>query len=215
MSSFELNKIVGSVLLCALILLVIGKIGDNLVGGGGHGGHEAAGPVVAAIPAAPVPAAAPVPEVPFAVLLVNGDIDRGKKVFNKCKACHTTTDGGKNGIGPNLWNVVNGVPGSREGFNYSNAMEGLSDKPWNYENLNAFLTKPKTYAKGTKMTFVGLKKAKDRANVIFFLRSLSATPAPIEQPEESSPTPRTDGWRTFTEKTSGKGPAGWVPAPGS
>ena len=186
MSSFELNKIVGSVLLCALIMLVIGKIGDNLVGVG-QGGHEAAGPVVAAIPAAPVPAAAPAPEVPFAVLLANGDANRGKKVFNKCKACHTTADGGKNGIGPNLWDVVNDVPGSREGFNYSSAMRGLSDKPWNYDNLNAFLTKPKTYAKGTKMTFVGLRKAKDRANVIFYLRSLSANPAPVEQPVEDKP----------------------------
>ena len=180
MSSLELNKIAGAIILATLIAFAIGKIGDNLVApGGGHG--EA--PVVAA-KAPPEPAARPsapkAPEVPFATLLANADLARGKRVFNKCKACHTVTDGGKNGIGPNLWNVVNAEPTSKSAFKYSAALQALKGKPWTYENLNAFLTKPKNYAKGTKMTFVGLKKPTDRANVIFYLRSLSATPAPLE-----------------------------------
>lgn len=180
MSSLELNKIAGAIILATLIAFAIGKIGDNLVApGGGHG--EA--PVVA-VKAPPEPTARPsvpkAPEVPFATLLANADLARGKRVFNKCKACHTVTDGGKNGIGPNLWNVVNAEPTSKSAFKYSAALQGLKGKPWTYENLNAFLTKPKNYAKGTKMTFVGIKKPADRANVIFYLRSLSATPAPLE-----------------------------------
>ena len=182
MSSFELNKVVGAVLFAALALMAIGKIGDGLVGGGGHG-TGAPSAVVAAVPPEPAPDAAPAPAEPeasLASLLAAADLARGKKVFNKCKACHTTSEGGKNGIGPNLWNVVNAEPGAREDFNYSKALRRLAGKPWSYENLDAFLVKPKAYAKGTKMTFVGIKKAKDRANVIAFLRSLSASPAPLE-----------------------------------
>ena len=177
MSSLELNKIAGAIILATLIVFSIGKIGDNLVAPGG--GHAP----VAALKATPEPAARPsapkAPEVPFATLLANADPARGKKVFNKCKACHTVTDGGKDGIGPNLWNVVNAEPATNSAFKYSAALEGLKGKPWTYDNLNAFLTKPKNYAKGTKMTFVGLKKPTDRANVILYLRSLSATPVPL------------------------------------
>ncbi len=182
MSTFGLNKLVGAVLLTTLVVFVIGKIGDNLVGaGGGHGSDTGKAAVVAAIPATPASAAAPAePEVPLSTLLAEASIERGKKVFNKCKACHTISEGGKNGVGPNLWNIVNATPTEKSGFKYSSALTKLKDKPWNYDNLNAFLTKPKAYAKGTKMTFVGLKKAKDRANVILFLRSLSANPAPLE-----------------------------------
>lgn len=104
----------------------------------------------------------------------------GKKVFNKCKACHTTTNGGKNGIGPNLWNIVNRAPASVAGFSYSSALKGLTAKPWNYANLNEFLAKPKEYAKGTKMTFAGLKKDSDRAHLIAYLRNLSDNPAPLK-----------------------------------
>ncbi len=178
MSALGLNKIVGAVLLTTLVLFVIGKLGDNLVGaGGGHGPVPA--PVVATGPAAPAPVAAE-PEVPLPQRLAVASADRGRKVFNKCKACHSVSEGGKNGVGPNLWNVVNAAPAQRAGFRFSSALSGLGDKPWTYENLDAFLAKPRAYAKGTKMTFVGLRKARDRADVILFLRNLSADPAPLE-----------------------------------
>ena len=83
-------------------------------------------------------------------------------------------------IDPNVVKAVIAEPASRPAFKYSAALQGLKGKPWTYDNLNAFLTKPKNYAKGTKMTFVGIKKPADRAHVIFYLRSLSATPAPLE-----------------------------------
>ena len=121
-----------------------------------------------------------VAEMDIAQMLTSADPERGKKVFAKCKACHTVNKGGKNGIGPNLWNVVNAKHGMHEGFKYSKALEALSDKTWTYENLNAFLTKPKDYAKGTKMTFAGLKKDSDRAHLIAYLRSLSDSPAPLK-----------------------------------
>jgi cytochrome c len=75
---------------------------------------------------------------------------------------------------------VNRVPASVDGFKYSKAIRGLKDKPWDYANLNAFLTKPKAYAKGTKMTFIGLKKDSDRANVIAYLRGLSDSPVALK-----------------------------------
>lgn len=181
MSGLGLNKIVGAVLLATLALFVIGKVGDGLVGAGGRHHGPATAPVATAVPPpAAQPAAPPEPAVPLATLLAEGDVERGRRVFNKCKACHTTAEGGKNGVGPNLWNVVNATPGRHEGFKYSAALAGIGDRPWTYENLNAFLTRPRAYAKGTKMTFAGLKRARDRANVILFLRSLSAAPAPIE-----------------------------------
>lgn len=181
MSTLGLNKIVGAVLLTTLVLFVIGKLGDNLVdAGGGHGPVPA--PVVATGPAAPAPAApaAAEPEIPLPQRLAEASADRGRKVFNKCKACHSVSEGGKNGVGPNLWNVVNSTPAQRPGFRFSSALSELGDRPWNYENLDAFLAKPRAYAKGTKMTFVGLRKARDRADVILYLRNLSADPAPLE-----------------------------------
>ena len=100
-------------------------------------------------------------------------------MFGKCRACHTVDKGGRNGIGPNLWNIVNRAPGSVDAFKYSKALAELKDKSWNYANLDAFLAKPKTYAKGTKMTFVGLRKESDRANLIAYLRGLSDLPTPL------------------------------------
>jgi cytochrome c len=134
--------------------------------------HGAKDPMAKAAPA--------VAKMDIAAMLGDADPARGKKVFNKCKACHTVNNGGKNGIGPNLWNIVNRAPGGVSGFKYSSALAGLSAKPWNYENLNAFLLKPKVYAKGTKMTFAGLKKDSDRAHLIAYLRSLSDSPAPLK-----------------------------------
>ena len=130
--------------------------------------------------AAAAKAAPAVAKMDIGAMLADADPARGKRVFNKCKACHTVDKGGKNGIGPNLWNIVNRAPAADSGFKYSDALAGLSAKPWNYENLNAFLLKPKDYAKGTKMTFAGLKKDSDRAHLLAYLRSLSDSPAPLK-----------------------------------
>ncbi|MEC7489328.1 MAG: cytochrome c family protein [Pseudomonadota bacterium] len=182
MSSFELNKIIGALLLVILVSVVIGKVANNLVSTDeehGAGYAEKPGKEKETTIARPKAPKKKQPLQPVLELLATADAMAGKKVFAKCKACHTSGKNKKNGIGPNLWNVVNRAPGSTAGFKYSKTLKGISGKPWTYENLNAFLAKPRDYAKGTKMSFVGLKKVKDRANVIAFLRSLSDTPAPL------------------------------------
>ena len=110
--------------------------------------------------------------------LAAGDADKGAKIYKKCKACHTLDEGGKNKVGPNLWNIVGAAKARSAGFGYSSAMRSKGGT-WTYEDLSAFLEGPRAYLKGTKMAFAGVKKARDRANLIAFLRSLSASPAPL------------------------------------
>lgn len=100
-----------------------------------------------------------------------GDVKKGEKVFKKCVACHTVSEGGKNKVGPNLWNIVGAKAAQKEGFKYSDALKN-ADIVWNEENLDKWLTKPKKFVKGTKMVFVGLKKEKDRVNIISYLQTL-------------------------------------------
>ena len=104
-------------------------------------------------------------------MLASADIEKGKKVFGKCKSCHKLEDG-ENGVGPHLYKVINRDIGSIEGFKYSKVLAGL-EGVWNIEELNKYLTKPSEYAPGTAMSFAGLKKDKDRANLIEYLISLS------------------------------------------
>jgi len=103
------------------------------------------------------------------------DAAKGAKVFNKCKSCHTVNSGGKNGTGPNLHNILGAAAGAKAGFSYSGAMSGSGVK-WGFEELDGFLTKPSKYIKGTKMSFIGLKKPADRAAVIEYLRQSADTP---------------------------------------
>ena len=104
------------------------------------------------------------------------DASKGAKVFNKCKSCHSINSGGKNGTGPNLYNIVGAAAGAKAGYSYSGAMAG-SGINWSYEALDGFLTKPSKYLKGTKMSFIGLKKPADRAALIEYLRQSAYNPA--------------------------------------
>ncbi len=112
------------------------------------------------------------------LLLAKADPKRGAKVFNKCKSCHTVDKGGKNRVGPNLWETVGSKQAGSPGFSYSNALKGKGGT-WTFKELDAFLANPRKYAKGTKMTFAGLKKASDRAAILVYLRSLSDSPKPL------------------------------------
>ncbi|MGI9508799.1 MAG: c-type cytochrome [Geminicoccaceae bacterium] len=112
-------------------------------------------------------------------MVAEGDVAKGEKVSKKCKACHVFDEGGKNKLGPALWGIVGRDIGSHEGFNYSGAMSEL-DGDWTYDSLDQFLAAPKTYMPGTKMVFAGVKKEEDRANLLAYLRTLDAEPAPLE-----------------------------------
>ncbi len=102
-------------------------------------------------------------------VLAEGDAAAGEKVFKKCKVCHTF-DPSKKKIGPHLQGVVGRKAGSVEGYKYSKAMLA-ADITWDEANLDKYLTKPKTFMKGTKMSFAGLKKETQRADLIAYLKA--------------------------------------------
>lgn len=113
----------------------------------------------------------------FLITFINsayaGDVEKGKKVFNKCKACHGIDEGGKNKLGPNLWNIVGAPIAAVDGYKYSKALVAYAEEAgnWNEENLDAWLKKPKDLVRKTKMIFPGLKKEADRANLIAYLKA--------------------------------------------
>jgi len=122
--------------------------------------------------------AAPAGPEPILALLASADLAAGEKLTKKCASCHTFDEGGANKVGPNLYNIVNRAVASHEGFGYSGALNELGGE-WTFEQLNAFLYKPKDLVPKTKMSFPGLKKVNDRANMIAYLRSLSGSPVPL------------------------------------
>ena len=103
----------------------------------------------------------------------------GEKVFKKCSACHSIAKGGGNKIGPALWGVLGRKAGSISDYKYSKAMTA-HEKTWSFEEINGFLTKPKDWIKGTKMSFVGLKNAKERAAVILYMNEKTDSPLPLQ-----------------------------------
>lgn len=109
-------------------------------------------------------------EVPIATLLASADPAAGAEVFKKCSSCHTINQGGAAGIGPNLWGVLGKAHGHQAGFAYSDALKSVPGN-WDFEAMNKWLTSPRKYANGTKMSFAGLSNPQERANVIAYLNS--------------------------------------------
>ena len=103
----------------------------------------------------------------------------GAKIFKKCLACHSIEKGGPNKIGPNIFGVLNRKAGSVSGYKYSKAMLAYG-KVWSFEEMDGFLTKPKDWIKGTKMSFMGLKSAKDRSAVILYMNENTDNPLPLQ-----------------------------------
>ena len=112
-------------------------------------------------------------------LFASTSADDGAKVFKKCAACHSVNKGGANKIGPALWGVIGRKAGSISDYKYSKAM-AAHGKNWSFEEMNGFLIKPKDWIKGTKMSFAGLKKAKERAAVILYMNENSNSPLPLQ-----------------------------------
>lgn len=166
------TKIIGA--FCgSLLVLLLGKwAAEGLYSmGGGHGGEEHAAYVIEVEGGDDHGAAATEEAGPdFATLLAEADVAKGAKVFSKCKACHKT-EAGANATGPSLYGVVGRAVDSVPGYGYSGKLTQAGDV-WTPENLNHFLENPKAAAPGTAMSFGGLKKEKDRANLIAYLDSL-------------------------------------------
>lgn len=120
-------------------------------------------------------------EKPIEFYLASADPAAGANVFKKCAACHNAEKGGPNALGPNLWGTLGKPHGHVAGFNYSDALKSVPGA-WTWQGMSDWLKSPKSYAPGTKMTFAGLSKPEDRANVIAYLNQQSDAPMPIPAP---------------------------------
>ncbi len=129
------------------------------------------------------PPPSPRPVDPVSGLLASADVAKGQESAKVCLTCHTFGKGEANKVGPNLWGVVGGPTAHKDDYNYDDAIKKLATT-WTYENLNHYLTSPKTFAPGTKMTFPGFPKVQDRANVIAFLRTQADSPIALPTPDE-------------------------------
>ncbi len=176
--SLEGNKLVAAVLTAGII-----GAGSSVFANLLYKPHELEEPVfkieAAATESTPAPAAAAADSKPIGVLLASANADEGAKIAKKCAACHSFEKGGPNKVGPDLWGVVGRPIAEHEGFSYSSALSEKKGQNWDYDHLNNFITSPKAYAPGTKMTFAGLSKDSERADVIAYLRTLADTPVPL------------------------------------
>jgi cytochrome c len=188
MDSFELNKILGAILGTCLGVLAI-----NIAAGAiftpvapAKPGYEIAVPEQQPGGAKP---AEQEKEVPIEQLLAKASVSKGESSAKKCTACHSFTKGGPNLIGPNLWGVVGRPKGSHPGFNYSAAMKAKGGN-WTVDDLNQFTANPRGYIAGTLMTFAGIPREAERADVIAYLNTLSDNPAPLPKAAEGESAPK-------------------------
>ena len=178
MDSFEINKIVAAVLMVALLVIGIGKLSNVIfhVEKPKTPGYAVEVEEVTTVSSSTGTAVEE--KIDIAALMAMGDVTTGEKVFKKCAACHSIVKGGKNNIGPALYNVVGRKTGAVSDYKYSKALASF-EKEWTFEELNGYLTKPAKWIKGTKMAFAGLRKEKDRASVIKYLNQNSDSPVPL------------------------------------
>jgi cytochrome c len=173
MSAFEWNKIIASVLTAMIVAMVTGIVASGVV-------HPVRLEKAAYLPpgaegevgAAPAAATAPAAPDPIEPFLQKADATHGQQIAKVCLQCHTFNKGEANKIGPNLFGVLDENIASVPGYTFSSALLADKDKKWDPDELNIWLFHPQDFAKGTKMTFAGLPKEQDRADVILYLESL-------------------------------------------
>jgi cytochrome c len=177
MDSFEMNKILGAILGCCLVVVAL-----NIASGAIFAPERPAKPgFTIAVPKQETPGAQQPQqpaEQPLAQLLASADPKRGEQTAQVCQACHSFEKGGGTKIGPDLWGVVGRMRASVAGFDYSNGMKSKGGT-WTLEDLNTFLTSPSSFVPGTKMTFAGIPQGGRRADVLAYLNTLSDNPAPL------------------------------------
>ncbi len=180
MSGLEVNKILASIIFAVLIVTLIGHFGDLIIDIDHHDQEETAYKIDVEEISPNEGIAVKKEEIiePISALLASASLENGEKLFKKCSTCHNYEKDGANKVGPQLWNLINRPKANVEGFAYSKALAEYGGE-WGYEELAEFLYKPKKYIKGTKMNFAGLKKVKDRADLVYFLREQSDNPAPL------------------------------------
>lgn len=169
MKNLENNKIMAAILVAGLIALLTGKVANFLY----HPIKEVEKRGYQVEVVADDNANEPKEEeevIDISALMAAANAEKGKKTFRKCAGCHKYNSGDSHGVGPNLYGIVNSKIAAKDGYPYSNALESI-DKNWTYEELFAFLKKPRKYAPGTKMSFAGLKKPNQIADIIKFLEN--------------------------------------------
>ena len=175
MSSFEWNKIIASVLTAMIVAMASGILASQIVRPK-HLEHPVYAPPgaeggAAATSAAGAAQAAAGPE-PIAQYMAKADPVKGQLLAKVCLQCHTFDKGGANKIGPNLWGIMQETIAGVPKYTFSAALLAHKGEKWDADKLNVWLYKPQEFAKGTKMTFPGLPKPQDRADVAAFLDSL-------------------------------------------
>lgn len=174
MDSFEWNKVFAAVIASVLLIMVIGIIAEQPF----H--QEQAKPAFTIEVAESGAAEAVVEEGPsFAERMAASSSERGARQWAKCRACHTIDKDGANGTGPNLYGVVGRTIAGLDGFRYSSALQAIGTSAWSYEALDEWLTSPKTFAKGTSMSYAGIRKPDQRADLIAYMASFSDNPLPL------------------------------------
>lgn len=181
MGGMEFNKIFAAVLVAGIVASLSGFVAKKLV----HPEklEENAFKIEAVDAGGSTAKKEKLPE-PVLAMVAGADVARGQKLSKACAACHSFDKGAPNGVGPNLWGIVNRPKESISNFAYSGALKAQGGEVWTYENINAFLWKPKWYAPGTKMTYAGMKKPEDRAALLAWIRTLSDSPASLPSEAE-------------------------------
>ena len=205
MDSLEVNKVVASVLVAGIAFMGATFLSEALVSPARL--KQTAIKIALPEPVKSGPAAQPDP--PIAALLASADVARGEAQTKTqgCIACHSFNEGGKNGVGPNLYGVVGSPHGHLADYAFSTALKSKQG-PWTYDELNEWLKKPSAYAPGTKMSFAGIADPQKRADVIDYLHTLSATPEPLPAPPPTAVSTRDSAGPQVTAPSGSKPASG-------